>query len=268
MNIQEYIKKLRALPETQKKVIFFTIMIISALIMGFFAVKSTKNSFTEIGESIKSTDFPKIEITDGRENLPGVAGVADGLDEGAVSDVLQNLDEWQTQNSNIFTSPGIGNQETYINNEYGFEIKYPNDWKIDEINTTDLKLRLLKQDGKEESTIDTEIVSQTRKIKSAEAAIDSIIKKMKDAIKPKEKIDIGNYTGYEAIGTLCTAVCNGSSEDVYSLLSIIYFSNNDEVFYVDYIEGTIGGEYKDNIKDWKHYDEFKNIISTFKSTNN
>ena len=67
MNIKESIKKLQELPEVRKKVIFFTIMIISTLIMGAFTVKSTINNLAKIEESVKSVDLsemgmPKLQI--------------------------------------------------------------------------------------------------------------------------------------------------------------------------------------------------------------
>ncbi|OGZ70100.1 MAG: hypothetical protein A2904_00370 [Candidatus Staskawiczbacteria bacterium RIFCSPLOWO2_01_FULL_33_9] len=58
MNIHNYIEKLRALPDKQKKIILWTIVIILALVMGFFWIRSAINSFSKIEESIKKVNIP------------------------------------------------------------------------------------------------------------------------------------------------------------------------------------------------------------------
>ena len=232
MNIQEYIKKLQALPEPKKKIIF-----------GFFV---TKNNIGKIGESVKNINLPKFDMPqDSGISLPDID--LSNVSEGGAGIVQDQTADWKT----------------YTNKKYGFEIKYPEGWILDKSRITDLDLHLSKKVEKEETIIDVEVVSQTRGIKSAEKAFDSVVAKMQNVTSPKEQVVVGKDMGYEAIGTLCTAVCIGSSEDRYSLFSIIYFSHGNEVFYVDYVEGVEGEGFKNNIKNWKNYSEFKDILATF-----
>ena len=62
MDIHNYVEKLRALPEKQKKIILWAIVIILALGLGFLWFKITISRFTKIGESIKMIDIPSINI--------------------------------------------------------------------------------------------------------------------------------------------------------------------------------------------------------------
>ena len=255
MTIHEFIKKLQGLPDQKKKIVIIGAVIFFSLILGVFWVKSTGKNLVKMGESLKSMDFSGIDVTG---KLPSVNNITNSPEAKNISDVLTTLSDQQSQ---------ADNRKTYTSDTYGFEIKYPDDWVLDKEHTTDLEFHLSKQVDKEQATIDAEIVSQTRKIQSPEKAIDKIVARMKNVISPKGKIAIGSDVGYEAIGTLCTSICNGSSDDVYSLLSVIYFSHNNEVFYVDYIEGVMGQGWESDIKDWKYYGDFKNILSTFKFTN-
>ena len=63
LKIKNYVLKLQSLPEDKKKIIFFAIMIVSFLIVGFFGVISTKKNISKIGESVKSINFPKIDLS-------------------------------------------------------------------------------------------------------------------------------------------------------------------------------------------------------------
>jgi hypothetical protein len=55
-----FLKKLRDLPEHQKKIILWTIVIILALIMGTFWVRSAAYNFLKIGGEIKNVKMPEI----------------------------------------------------------------------------------------------------------------------------------------------------------------------------------------------------------------
>ena len=49
-----FIEKLQNLPENKKKIILWAVVVILAVIMGFFWVRGAINNFSKIGESVKS----------------------------------------------------------------------------------------------------------------------------------------------------------------------------------------------------------------------
>lgn len=61
--VKNFIIKLRSLPEVQRKFIFFTIMAIIIMIAIFLGTMLTKKNIAQIGESLKSLNFPKMEIS-------------------------------------------------------------------------------------------------------------------------------------------------------------------------------------------------------------
>lgn len=62
MDINSYIKKLRALPEKQKKIILWTIVVVVAMGMVFFWFKVSIKRLEKLEESVKKIDIPSIEI--------------------------------------------------------------------------------------------------------------------------------------------------------------------------------------------------------------
>ncbi len=62
MNLRPYIEKLQALPENKKKIILFLIVIILALIMGFFWVNEAISNFSKIEKSAKSINLPTVDV--------------------------------------------------------------------------------------------------------------------------------------------------------------------------------------------------------------
>lgn len=118
VNIQEYIKKLRALPEPKKKVVFISVMTVSVLIIGFWGIISTKNGIEKIGQSATLINFPEeIDISDSQINTPDVE----------INDTTPNEPEniFQDQNVDTVTPPSTDNWQKYTNDTYGYEIKYP-----------------------------------------------------------------------------------------------------------------------------------------------
>ncbi len=115
MNIKEYIKKLQALPETRKKIVFFSVMAFAVLIVGIWGFFATKNNIEKIGNSLGSVNLPKFDVNpqDSGINLPDMTGVVSQGDSSVFQD--QNSD-WKT----------------YANEEYGLEFQYPPNLSIKE----------------------------------------------------------------------------------------------------------------------------------------
>ena len=59
-----FIQKLQNLPEEQKKIILWMVVGVLAVIMGFFWIKGTINSFSKIAESAKSIKLPSVDTSD------------------------------------------------------------------------------------------------------------------------------------------------------------------------------------------------------------
>ena len=118
MAINEFIKKLQNLHESQKLVILIVILGVFALAMGYFWVKSTAKNIGKIAESAGSLDLPDINLqSDELDNLPNVNDILNSPEGQAIADALQNADE-------------TADWKTYANAEYGFEMKYPQDWEV------------------------------------------------------------------------------------------------------------------------------------------
>ena len=66
MDLKNYLEKLRALSEQQKKIVLWTIVAIFAVIMGYFWVRETINSFQKI--QMPSTNIIQT-ATPSNENL-------------------------------------------------------------------------------------------------------------------------------------------------------------------------------------------------------
>ena len=247
--ISNFVAKLRALPENKKKNIIFTVIVISAIIMFFWGLKSTALRISEIKNSIGPIDFTQLEVN---TDLP--------------------------ENNIVFNSPSKGDQDlnlekdttllkkkflTHRNNQYKFIIDYPEDWYIDNKKTDDLHIWVQKEALEEVASLHIEVIDKNEKIKSNEDGINYIISQMKVIIK-NEPIKIDNLEGREVIGTICTGFCSGLPSDPIFSFSVIYFSKDDIIIKIKYGEGKLNEGWKKIIDEWKFYDEYKNIISTFK----
>ena len=59
-----FLAKMRALPEHQKKIVLWTVVIVLTVTMGYFWITGTVNKFSKIGESVKSIKLPVIDTSD------------------------------------------------------------------------------------------------------------------------------------------------------------------------------------------------------------
>jgi len=57
---RKFVEKMQALPENKKKIILWTIVVILAIIMGIFWIKSAANNFSRIGKDI-NIEIPILE---------------------------------------------------------------------------------------------------------------------------------------------------------------------------------------------------------------
>lgn len=62
MSIRDFLTKLQNLPEKQKKIILWMIIVVLALAMGFFWLKTTAYRLSKFGEDVKKVDLPPLEM--------------------------------------------------------------------------------------------------------------------------------------------------------------------------------------------------------------
>src|SRR3989344_5487108 len=160
-NIGNFVVKLQGLDENKKKMIFFTIMGVSVLLMIFFQLQSSKRKFAELKGVVRSAnvsaniDFPETNFfpennSFSEENtndpfsglngdISGLPGLEDlqklselegmegfnnlsGLDE--MNDIGRNIPKEQAEEK-LF--PGW---KAFDGRNYGFEIGYPEEWFV------------------------------------------------------------------------------------------------------------------------------------------
>lgn len=117
--IRNFLEKLQGLPEKKKKIILWSVVSFSAIVMGYFWVNSVILAIPKIAQATSSIKMPAIDLP--------------AFPKTPALDILQTSQtaDWQT----------------YISNVYGFEFKIPADWIAQEYPggvrfTTD---KLLKQ---------------------------------------------------------------------------------------------------------------------------
>jgi len=63
-NVKKFFEKLQNLPENKKKIILWTIVAITGIIMMFFWVSGAVKDFSKIGGEIKKIKMPEINFSD------------------------------------------------------------------------------------------------------------------------------------------------------------------------------------------------------------
>ncbi len=66
MNFKDYLQKLQALPDKQKKIVLWTIVAILAIVMGYFWIRSAAKRLEDLGKSVKipQIEMPQTELPD------------------------------------------------------------------------------------------------------------------------------------------------------------------------------------------------------------
>ena len=200
MKISNFINKLRGLSETKKKIIIGVIVVFFALIMGFFWFMSTAKYISKFGESVNSIDLPKIEFPN-----------------------LDFPDNNQPDNADEATE--IADWKTYTNSEYGFEMKYPQDWDARDYNRDDISF--IKPDPLESSRIGFSLdlaIEPNPKELSAKDFVQEFLKNQKNdepkiSYQDSYELTVANLPGYELNGVF--------GQD--RLLEYIYISKGDHI---------------------------------------
>lgn len=122
VRIRNFVLKLQGLPETQKKIAFFLVMALVALFIGFFGIIITKKNIVSISQSLKALNFPKIGIPNDKysDDIQNILNNPETIK--TVGSALDNLGQVQTTD-----------WKTYTNDQYNFEIKYPDKWYFKEL---------------------------------------------------------------------------------------------------------------------------------------
>lgn len=88
--LRNFIENLQKLPETKKKIIFFSIIIFLFVLMAIFVSFLTKRNLVKIGESLSSISLPVVEFPDlGNTNI--------GRDIENISTAIENISEGDSE---------------------------------------------------------------------------------------------------------------------------------------------------------------------------
>jgi hypothetical protein len=154
----------------------------------------------------------------------------------------------------------------YTSIKYGFEFKYPQDWSVSEHAGA---INLTNKANKENVPIMQILRENTLDGLSAQDAIAQVMSRMylTKIISSPQKINVDNEIGYQSTGV---AHCSLGAP---CQTLIAAFSHNSKTYEITYGEsgevepgtGPSGASsIRKDIKDWKYYDTYKQIISTFK----
>src|SRR3989344_1188639 len=214
MDIHSYIEKLRTLPDKQKKIILWVIIVFLVSIMGYFWIRNTINNFQKLDVNINQIKLPEIQIP------------------------KDEISDWKT----------------YKNDEYGYEIKYPNDWYVKEIEQGIVEGGVYFSPHRPDE-IETGGIAFTNEALSV--SIDSIIQEsslLKFAgnylnLSVATKFEIENIKISEIDGIKVKIVCEGVGCD-----NPHWFVVNNNNIYI----------FNSNLSSKDKIDSFEKILSTFK----
>lgn len=94
MDFRAYLERLRALPDQHKKIILWAIVVVLAVVMGFFWVRGAANNFSKIGESLQNIELPKVDLPD-MPSLPDLSALENitPSDQDLIDpDLLENIE--------------------------------------------------------------------------------------------------------------------------------------------------------------------------------
>lgn len=250
MSIREFLTKLQNLPDQQKKIILWSVVAVLAIAMGAFWIRGAMNSLDKIGQSVGQIKLPEIQTSE-------IPNIQTSTDQTA---------GWKT----------------YTNDEYGFEIKYPTDYKIaagritdqpEEYRITIFPVQNINQGNSIVVKIETGNVSLEENVIAAVAQL------KKDSAQSAAPVVV-NYGSYE-IGGLRGYLITSKAADVpgntYATFKIQKGENiiGFSYYYQGYIlasnpEEVLAGvpvtkEFQDELQSKiENYNQIQRMLSTFK----
>lgn len=210
MDIKTKLEKLRSLEDKDKKLILWIIVVVLGLIMIFFWFKISVNRLNNINQNGEVIKLPEIKLPDTK------------LLETAEEVTLEDVANWQT----------------YQSKDYGFEVKFPKNFKIEQGGTVIQNFNFTDNSGANYEAISVWPEKETD------------LQKLADNFYKKEfvdKIDLFDFNGQVAARIQAKQGANVGS-------TVIMLKNG------------FGFELPDVMNDTLSID-LKNILSTFRFIN-
>ena len=104
-NIKALVKDLRKLSEKTKLVIIVVVVIIATLVLGYFWVRDTLDTVSQIGTAVKSESLPNINTIENQINTPTPSTPNTNSNSGAASNTnTVNAENTATQSQTTNTT--------------------------------------------------------------------------------------------------------------------------------------------------------------------
>ncbi|MEK7658248.1 MAG: hypothetical protein AAB352_00060 [Patescibacteria group bacterium] len=187
-------------------------------------------------------------------------------------------------NSNTETAgPALSEVEgwkTYNNNDLGFQFSYPKSWYIIEPNGNantnptvwfkmgvytgcagDVPCGNFNIDITDVSALEGQKFPTVNLISSGQKdfIVADMSAKLQNIIQQKRKVNVfGNGDGYETIVKFCYGDGCKATIGPMSIVDVLVFG---KIYHIEYTEGV-----KNGINEWQFYNEFNQVLSTFKFT--